>query len=661
MRRNLFAIALLALSLPFTAQVLVHVDPTGVFYVGENALVYNGGGLQTKGSGILDVRGNVMVQGAATDVLKTLDNAGTGDKTDGGNIILRLNDPANHSAAVNPSTYGQLFISGLTQGSVSAVVDKEYRTAKHGTYQQIALPFYNKQLSSLSGTGIGSLGKTFSNVRYSQNEILTWNNATAVSENLNISLLTPKNTTYYMLGSNGFDSGNPPALMPANSPAPNGSVYTLRGVPYTNGVTEKLINAANGVNFGSTGNAVNSYNERYNSYLQDDWDYPVAPTNPWSVSTFGRNIYQFGNPYLTNLDLGLVGITESGAVTDNNAISSIQGIRYDPGTVVSLSSGTFSSGAKYVNFTAGNPVPVGDVGLVIKPMQTFVIKLRDNNAEVGTNKTLSFDNLRRFKATPRPNGTGYSVNARPGENAATVKQLGVIALSEDGTELARTYYAVYPTAVTGHTSQPTTQSILGGQNIIGTFEENAVNGGYDMNYINSYWLYINEANETDFFGKAIPLALYNNAIKSLKFEIRENTELVENGTHQLSTGVGFYYKAPNGESVEIKQNQVIPVTADKYSLFYGKPSGVLGTDGVAKPSRTMVVYHQLIDNFVVRFDPNWKTADIQVYDMSGKLILAQKKVAADKDYVLDLAKANSAYIVTAVSEKGEKISSKIVR
>src|SRR5690606_36215399 len=139
----------------------------------------------------------VMVQGAATDVLKTLDNAGTGDKTEGGNIILRLNDPANHSAAVNPSTYGQLYISGLSQGSVSAVVDKEYRTAKHGTYQQIALPFYNKQLSSLSGTGIGSFGKTFSNVRYSKNEILTWSNATAVSENLNVSSLTPKNTTYY--------------------------------------------------------------------------------------------------------------------------------------------------------------------------------------------------------------------------------------------------------------------------------------------------------------------------------------------------------------------------------------------------------------------------------------------------------------------------------
>ncbi|MBU4537100.1 MAG: T9SS C-terminal target domain-containing protein [Weeksellaceae bacterium] len=665
MKRNLFATALLALWFSAKSQVIFHVNPDALFYVGENALVYNGGGVQTKGNGIYDVHGNVMIVGGANDVFKTLDAAGTGNKTDGGNFILRLNNPANHSATVNPSTYGQLYIDGLNQGAnVSAVVDKEFRTAKHGTYQQIALPFYNKTISSLSGgaSAIGTLGKTFTNVRYSKNEVLTWNNASAVSENLNVSSVTPKNTTYYMLGSNGLDTGNPPALMPGIAPTPNGAVYTLKGVPFTNGVTEKLLNAANGVNFGTNGLGINSYNEHYNTYLQDDWDYASNPGSPWSVATFGRNIYQFGNPYFTNLDLGLIGITETGTVTDNNAIASIQGIRYDPGTVVSLPNvGTYSVGAKFINFTAGSPVPVGDVGLIVKPMQTFVIKLRDNNAEVDSDKTLSFDNLRRFKYTPRAEGTSYSVNAKNGSGAGSVKQLGVIGLDENGVELARTYYAVYPTAVSGHTTQPTVQSILGSQNILGTFEENASTGGYDQNYINSYWLYINEANETDFFGKAIPLALYNGGIKSLKFEVRENTDLIPDGTHQLSTGIGFYYKTANGEITEIAQNQIIPVSGDQYSLYYGKSTVVLGTDGAAKPSRTRVFYNKAIHSFAVRFDPQWIKADISVYDMSGKLILSQKDVKADKDFVLDLSKSNTAYVVTAVSEKGEKISSKIIR
>jgi hypothetical protein len=35
----------------------------------------------------------------------------------------------------------------------------------------------------------------------------------------------------------------------------------------------------------------------------------------------------------------------------------------------------------------------------------------------------------------------------------------------------------------------------------------------------------------------------------------------------------------------------------------------------------MVVYNPAISNYIVRFDPSWKKADIEVYDMSGKLYL----------------------------------------
>lgn len=663
MKKKLLVISLFTISIPVSAQVLFNVNQDAVVFVGENTLVYNGGGVQTKGNGLFDVRGNVMIQGAATDVFKTLNAAGTADKTDGGNFILRLNNPANHSSATNPSTYGQLYINGFTQGAnLTAVVDKEYRTAKHGTYQQIALPFYNKVISSLSGAGnaIGSLGKTFTNNRWSKNEVLTWNNLTAVSDNLPVSSLTTKSTSYYMFGALNFDSGNPPATMPANAPVANGTVYTLRGVPIANGISESLRNAALGVNFGTGGNATNSYNERYNSYLQDSWDYAAAPANPWSVATYGRNIYQFGNPYLTNLDLGNIGIVEGGTTTDNNRLSDIQGIRYDPGSVVSSGNGaTYSIGAKFVNFTAAAPVPVGDVGLIIKPMQTFVIKMRNNAAEVSGNRTLSFDNLRRFKYTPRTSGD-YAVTAR--SLGGSVKQLGIIALNEAGDEISRTYYAVYPTAVSGHSAEPTTQSILGSTNIIGTFEENAVTGGIDTAFQNAYWLYINEANELNFAGKAVPLALYSPEIKSLKFEIRENAELISDGTHALSTGIGFFIRDINGSESEIAQNQIIPVTGDKYSLFYGKPQQVLGAgDAAVKPSRTMVVYNRAADAYVVRFDPNWSKATVNVYDMSGKLVLSGKNVSTSEDFALELAKNSSGYMVTAVSENGEKMSSKIIR
>ncbi|UOE40529.1 T9SS type A sorting domain-containing protein [Chryseobacterium suipulveris] len=665
MKTKIWILGLLALSYLVGAQVLTHVDQNAIFYIGENALVYNGGGAQSKGNGRYDIHGNMMVVGSGSDVLKTLDATG-GNKTDGGNIILRLNDPANHSSADNPSTYGQLYINGLSQNSITAVVDKEYRTASNGTYQQIALPFFQKQISSLSGSAnsIGTFGKTFTNARWSKNEVLTWNNAIAVSDNLSIWANTQKNTTYYMFGALNFDSGNPPASMPTISPTPTGAVYTIKGVPFANGISEPLQNAALGINFGIGGNNRNKYNEKYNTYLQDNWDEQVNPSNPWSVPTFGRNIYQFGNPYFTNLDLGFIGLVESAAITDNNAISAIQGIRYDPGSVVTLPTGsTYSIAAKFVNFTTGvNPAPTGDVGLIIKPMQTFVLKLRNNDAEISGNRTLNFDNLRRFSNIPRLDQTSYSVTAsRPGQLVDTVKQLGVIGLDENGKELARAYYVVYPTAITGHTSQPTVQSTLGSSNIMGTFEEDPVNGGYDTNYSNLYWLYINEANETDFFAKAVPLALYNTSIKSLKFEIRENAQLLPDGAKDLSTGIGFHYKAANGDILDIAQNQIIPVTTDQYSLYYGKSTTVLDTEGAAKPSRTMVAYNQMIDSFFLRFDPDWKKADVKVFDMSGKLVLSQDGVAANRDFVLDIPRVSASYIVTAVSDKGEKISAKIIR
>lgn len=660
MKRNLLTVAALSLGISAAAQnVISSVNSGALLYVSENTLVYNGGGLQTTGTGVLDVRGDVMVVGASGDALQTLNAAGTAPQLSGGNIILRLNNPANYASTTVPSTYGQLYINGIAQSTLlTAIVDKEFRTAKHGTYQQIALPFYQKQISSLSGTGIGTLGKTFNNTRYSRNEVLTWNNATVVSDNFNINSNTPQGNTYYMLGSNNLDTGNPPASMAANPsvPAiPNGSVYTLRGVPFTNGISESLVGAGyigvNPIAYGPGGTFNNSYNEKYNTYLQDDWDLAT----PW-LGTFGRNIYQFGNPYLINLDLSQIGIIES-SPSDGNAISSIQGVRYDPGVVTSLSNGsTYSVGAKFVNFTMGGASPVGDVGLIIRPMQTFVIKLRNN-----AGATLNFDGLRRFKYAPRASSTPYSPTAKQGQVNSSVKQLGIIGLDENGKELARTYYAVYPDAISGFTTAATVQSTLGSNNILGTYEEDAINGGYDNNYVNNYWLYINEANEEDFKGKAIPLALYTSDIKSLKFEVRENAALIEDGVHNLSTGVGFYFKSPAGQVTEISQNQIIPVNSQEYNLYFGKPNIVLGTEGSTKPSRTMVVYSKSIDKFVVRFDPQWKIADIQIYDMSGKLVISQKDVKADKDFEINISKANSAYIVTATSENGDKINSKIIR
>ena len=270
---------------------------------------------------------------------------------------------------------------------------------------------------------------------------------------------------------------------------------------------------------------------------------------------------------------------------------------------------------------------------MVRPFGAFTIKLNNN----ANNDVFNFANLRRFNYLGRSSGTAYSVTAAKNGATGTVKQLGVIALDANGKELDRTYYVVYPNGTTGHTSAQKTQYTASTANLLGTFEE-ATTGGIDPNYSSNYWLYINEANENDFTGKNVSLMNYSSQIKSYKFEIRENAELVSNGTHQLSTGTGFFYKAPNGSVMQAKQGETIPVTTNTlpYDLFYGEPKNVLATQNPVKSSRTMVVYNPEITNYIVRFDPNWKKADIEVYDMSGKLVISKKAVNTSTDFVIEL-------------------------
>ncbi|MEA1849679.1 T9SS type A sorting domain-containing protein [Chryseobacterium sp. MHB01] len=652
MRKNLFAIGLLAATYSVQAQnILVHIDDTAITYVSDGTLLYSGGGFQTRGSGIIDVHGNIMIDGVSGDGFKTITTGGA-NKTNGGNIVLRLNDPNTYAS----STYGQLYINGLSQSNITGVVTKEFRTGRHGNsnsyFQQIAMPFNGKTVSSLST----EFGKTFNTSRY-DNPVLKWDNTNVVSVHFtSLASATSDPTGYYMLKSknNDLDASTPPVSLTTIAPTATGSVFTLHGQPYTNLSAPLTLQNGGNVNFGPSGSNKNVYNEKYNTYLDDSFEFT---TTPWS-GTFGKNFYQFGNPFLTNIDLSRIGYNESAGVTDGNAVSNIWGIEYNPGTVITLANGsTYATGSIVQTFDT-NGIPVGDTGLIIKPMQTFKIKLRDNSPQ-----TLNFNTLRRFSGTVRAASTDYSVVAAKTTSTGTVKQLGVIGLDVNGKELSRTYYVVSPTFTTGHqTSAATSVQASAGKNMIGTFEE-ALNGGYD-NYLN-YWLYINEANELNFKGKNVKLVnYYTDQVTSYKFEIKENAEPIANGAHALSSGIGFYYKAPNGTVQEAKQGQIIPVTGAEYDLYYGEPSNiVLATTETAGASpRTLVIYDPSIANYFVRFDPNWKKADIEVYDMSGKLVISRKAVDTSRDFVIELdGKIKNAYVVKVVSDKGEIVNTKILK
>jgi len=667
MKKNLLTIGLLSLTVSIQAQnILMHVDTSAKMYVSQGTLVYNGGGLQMKGTGNVENHGNFMVVGSATDSFKTIDATTGVDKTEaagGGNFVNKLNQPSNFAQINiidNPTTttedessrytYGQLYISGIPQANITGIVDQEYKQISQGDYQQMGIPFYDKTFSTLST----ELGKTFNTTRYSKNEILSYDNTAAVSKT--VTNLNSKSGTslpasiYLMVGGFGLDA--------------NTQTRTIKGRPFSDSdasvsLSFNLTNAGTGATFGNGGYGINQYNEYYNSYLHDP--YHIGSGGLYWAGNFGKNIYQFSNPFLTNLDLSRIAYDEPAIPNDGNNLSNIYAVRLEPsGVQYSAANGSGSTGTfKSITFNAG--VPTGDVDYtMVRPFGTFVIKLNNNDGPL-----LNLKTLRRFNYLSRAASTGYSVTAskNTNKNTGTVKQLGVIALDSSGNEVGRTYYVVYPDGTTGHSVDSKTQIVGYSTDIINTYEE-AANGGYDLNYTNSYWLYINEANESNFLGKNIKLVNYDlTRATSYKFEVRENAELVPAGTHQLSTGIGFYYKAQNGTLQPINQGATTSVTHAEYDLYYGQPnSAVLGTENNTKPSRTVVVYNPEITNYIVRFDPNWKKADIQVYDMSGKLIISKKDVTTAKDFVIELdGSVRNSYLVTIKANNGEIVNTKILK
>lgn len=658
MKKNLLTLGVLVTSLSVQAQnILMHVDNTAKMFVSQGTLVYNGGGLQMKNTGNIENHGNFMVVGSATDSFKTIDG-GNIDKTEangGANFVNKLNQPTAFASfnSTNPATapvytYGQLYITGIPQNNITGIVDQEYRQINQGDYQQMGIPFYDKTYSTLNA----ELGKTFNTTRYSKNEILFYDNLNAVAKtvtNLNSRFGTSlPSTIYLMLGGLGLDA--------------NTTTRTIKGRPFSDSdanLTVNLQNGGTGATFGNGGYGVNQYNEYYNSYLHDP--YHIGSGGQYWTGDFGKNIYQFSNPFLTNLDLSHIAYAENSGTTDGNNLSTLYAVRLETsGVQYSPITGSGGTGTyKSITFNAG--APTGDVDYVmVRPFGSFVMKLNNN-----VPASFNFSNLRRFNYHPRAAATGYNVTAaKNGQNntTATVKQLGVIALDANGTEIGRTYYVVYPNGTTGHSVNSKTQITGYSTDIINTYEE-APTGGYDMIYVNSYWLYINEANENNFLGKNIKLVNYDlTRAKSYKFEVRENAQLVATGTHLLSTGIGFYYKAQNGTVQPVNQGDTTTISHAEYDLYYGMPNSVLATENITKPSRTIVVYNPEVSNYIVRFDPNWKKADIQVYDMSGKLVISKKDVLTVKDYILELdGSVRNSYMVTIKADNGEIVNTKILK
>ena len=73
----------------------------------------------------------------------------------------------------------------------------------------------------------------------------------------------------------------------------------------------------------------------------------------------------------------------------------------------------------------------------------------------------------------------------------------------------------------------------------------------------------------------------------------------------------------------------ISVLSDaNFGLYYGKPAELVSQSqknaitAIQKPSATILAYDESIVAHKILFDPEWKKATVQVFDLSGRLIFS---------------------------------------
>ena len=636
---------------------LTYVGNGALVHIQDKALFYSGGGVKLDGNAKVNTIGDFMV----VTTSQSFEVAPTAD--------FRLKYSS-------PSVYGQLYIKGMPQANITGKVNKEYVDVKHGNTgrQQTALPFYNYSITDLQAS-LPHINVTNSALtvtgRFNKRSVFKWNNVTAAFDQLTTTL-TPtvvgKPTDYYILSRRLYDGTevwnptlvveNPNANLQGYTPSSASDLYSansmkkiFKGVPVSDlntADTEVTLAGAFSGSFGINGSGINDYKEKYSSYVDDPF-----VTTKWDAD-YGKNLYQHGNPYLTNVDLSLVkkGTT---ATDDENAISNLNGISYyTSGIENSFPAGTTytTTSAVVRTFDSAGNVNGGFANdLVIKPMQEFMIKLTDN-----TSQTLKFSKTRRFAQTARPEATPYSVTARVSNAPVVTKQLGVVLYDANDTEIGRTFYIVNNEAVSGFSPENARMQATTGSTSIYSKEEQ-VSGGADVNA--NYNLFINEANEVDFSGKEIPLVVNNANAAKLKFFLIEGGKLVEDKGN-LSNGKSFYY-SNNGTLTKIKSADTFSLTNTNftYGLFYDQPAGVLGTSELLKGQTIVAKKDQ---GYVVRFNKNWKQADIEVYSSVGQLLHSAKKVSTYDDYKLPLDNVtNGVYIVKIKSNDGEIVTKKVIK
>lgn len=445
----------------------------------------------------------------------------------------------------------------------------------------------------------------------------------------------------------------------------------------------------------------NNYNERYRTYIED----PVRNNN--TDENFGKYIFQFGNPYTSNLDLSFIGLPDNDSSYKNDGvyIPDLQGVTQYTEMAWSNEEGVESGNVRAVSATfngsgwAGNPE-----ALIVRPFQPFTINLRASTTNTGERIFKFSDGLKVFSSAPALSPTTGPLNpqdrSRHGATFADLVSANLTQTTEgDGTlgnlVLASSrlpfyqlqldlftendhftgnsvYIAVSNLTVSGQLSA-LESNYYGFENGLFVMQENP--NGEEVTEVNQI-MQIN-AIPHSFVGKPIPLGIkfpennYNGYFLKANLFYKDIFSKLSEEEINFDDGNTFLF-------YDKVQDVLLPITTNfmyyiertpedldlRYVIYWNdgpENSTIFDKLDVSDELTHNTVIYKDADSHKIKFNKTWKTAEVKVYDLTGRLIYSKSNVrVSDGDYVLDLPK-NSTYVVKLQSENGEVYTKKIIK
>lgn len=666
MKRKLFAIGLITTSFSVNAQVFYAGNDSKTF-VFSKALMYGGGNwmIDSKTERTVENKGNIVIAGDYQKGTKTPNAAEDGQE------FVNVYTASNN--------YGQVKLLGTT-GSSNARMAVERPAISENYYGASAgISFPYKDDVSYIMKAFGLLESDFKGDCQINTKCADRYKATLTKWNNKYTHFDAVPTGEKFKPGDRYNIN----LREADMQAVMKDVISYKGTPdgtaYSSTVTERAIYGKTPSEFQSIAynnwkNLRNPYNEQYKTYIGD--------YNETSIS-YGKNIFRFGNPYTSNLDLSAVEgenawvqfLKNSGNFTIKEAHNklfygfAVQKVMPDFHYTWESKTGSTQGNSKYFTATYDGTRWTGSAeALLIKPFEEFQLNFAriPRTSPIIDLKVDFSDRHKTFEYVPSAKNDSGSVLVSSSFKAnKSYSQAGLEKNVKLSNVQSSDFYQLEIVLSKDNRVQASPVFIVGANN----YKESGTNA----NSLEKVFVYgvngdtiakqskkqFNEFNINTYVGKPLGLGfnkLENGQTYQLRLSLYEGS--IFNKVDALQNGVFYLVDNETQKATKVNPNEPITFVADdkvsdRFEFYWNElPKGTLSDNDVnVINNQSTFVYRDGKDS-KLRFENISNTARVEVYNMAGTLVYIQDNVSTNKDYTLDLI-SEGVYVVKVVYQNGD--------